>query len=138
VEVADSSTAKVIIRAQPIESGPSLAPADIPIGSVACQGVTIVDTVATDFQLAIPIRINIEFLGDPLSDSVQACASRVAAHELGHSLGLFQHSPDPGDLMYATPVVGVPSTRDRNTANYLYSVVRNMTPTAEVTSAAQR
>jgi hypothetical protein len=143
IEVTDSTTARIIVRAQPIESAPSFAapdrgPADVPIGSVACQGVTLIDTVATEFQLAIPIRINIEILGSASSDSVQACVRRVAAHEIGHSLGLFQHSPDPGDLMYATPLVDVPSTRDRNTASYLYSVVRNMTPTGEVASASRR
>ena len=130
IEVNDSSTAKVIVHAQPINAAPSL----IPIGSVACQGLTQIDTVATEFQLSIPIRISIETLGDPASDSVQACVRRVTAHELGHSLGLFQHSPNPGDLMYSTPLVDAPSTRDDNTVNYLYSVVRNMIPTAEATA----
>jgi predicted Zn-dependent protease len=45
----------------------------------------------------------------------------VALHEIGHSLGLIGHSPDPGDIMYAT--VGTqayPSHRDIATLNVLY------------------
>jgi predicted Zn-dependent protease len=66
--------------------------------------------------------------GDPLTDSAQACLTRVAAHEVGHTLGLFQHSDDPGDLMYSFPAVNRPSTRDANTVITLYGTVRNVAP----------
>lgn len=127
VTVADSSIADVIVRVAPV-IGPA-PPVGSGVPSESCQGATVLDTVASRFQLAIPIRINIEFLGSATSDSVQACLRRVAAHELGHSLGLFQHSPNGNDLMFAFPAVDAPSARDANTAFTLYQTPRNMVPT---------
>ncbi len=51
---------------------------------------------------------------------------RVALHEIGHSLGLTEHSPNPDDMMYGAP----PSTtsqctltaRDKNTLIALYDL----------------
>jgi predicted Zn-dependent protease len=126
VTVTDSTTADVIVRVAPILASPP--PAGAGRAAPACQGVTLVDTVATRFQLAIPVRINIEFLAAPSSDSAQACLQRVAAHELGHSLGLFQHSPNDQDLMFSVPIVDAPSTRDANTVITLYSTPRTMVP----------
>jgi len=51
---------------------------------------------------------------------LESCLDLTTAHELGHALGIFQHSPDPGDLMYSDPVVTAPSARDRNTINRAY------------------
>ena len=126
VTVADSTTAEVIVRMAPISAAPPIPGGAIPSGS--CQGVTVLDTVASRFQLAIPIRINIEVIGGS-PGSAQACIRRVVAHELGHSLGLFQHSPDDQDLMFAFPKVDAPSNRDANTVITLYMSPRNMLPT---------
>lgn len=126
VTVTDSTTADVIVRVAPIlASAPAAGAAR---SAPVCQGETVVDTVASRFQLAVPLRINIEFLAAPASDSAQACLRRVAAHELGHSLGLFQHSPNNQDLMYSVPKVDAPSTRDANTVITLYAAPRTMVP----------
>jgi predicted Zn-dependent protease len=126
VTVTDSSTADVIVRVAPILAAAPATGAGRSLTS--CQAETIVDTVATRFQLAIPLRINIEILAAPASDSAQACVRRVAAHELGHSLGLFQHSPNNQDLMYSVPTVDAPSARDANTVITLYAAPRTMVP----------
>ncbi len=44
-------------------------------------------------------------------------------HEMGHALGIWGHSPDPGDIMYARVTGKDPalSDRDRNTLRKLYS-----------------
>jgi len=47
----------------------------------------------------------------------------VAAHEFGHALGIYGHSTDPSDMMYATFVSNVPlriSPRDLNTLKTAY------------------
>ncbi len=127
VVVNDSATADVIVRIQSIFTAPPPIPPGNP--DQFCQGSTLVDTVGSPFQLSIPIHISIQTLGVPSSDSVQACLRRVAAHELGHSLGLFQHSPNNRDLMFTTPFVDAPSDRDANTVITLYAADRNMLPT---------
>ena len=125
--VTDSTTADVIVRIQPLS--PFVAAARLFAGpGTSCEGETSVDTASTRFELQLPMRMDLNVIGDPLSDSAQACLTRVAAHEVGHTLGLFQHSDDPADLMYSFPAVNRPSTRDANTVITLYGTPRNVVP----------
>ena len=125
--VADSTTADVIVRVEPLS--PFVAARRLFAGpGTSCEAVTAVDTGSTRFQLLLPMRMDLNVIGDPLTDSAQACLTRVAAHEGGHTLGLFQHSDDPADLMYVFPAVNRPSTRDANTVITLYGTSRNVVP----------
>ena len=45
----------------------------------------------------------------------------VCLHEFGHALGLWGHSPHPGDICYPTATAQHPSQRDINTLRKLYS-----------------
>jgi predicted Zn-dependent protease len=114
--VTDSLDADVIVVA-------GQAPADGPVlPSMAreCQGATDISVDAVTFVLHPPMHIYIELRFAEGTPGVDACLGVTTAHELGHALGIFQHSPDPDDLMYSDPIVTAPSARDRNTAERAY------------------
>ena len=64
-------------------------------------------------------------LNDP---SLPHCLQVTSAHELGHTLGIFQHSSDPNDLMFSQPAVDPVSPRDVNTVQTLYHSPEDMQP----------
>ncbi len=115
--VADSGTADVIVRT--IVAPPKLARTMARLGSALrpeCEGATDIDTVATRFQLQLPIRMYVWPRFDPTQNDLTECFQVVAAHELGHTIGLFLHSNTPSDLMHFDPTATVLSRRDLNTA----------------------
>jgi hypothetical protein len=60
---------------------------------------------------------------DPLS------VKRLVAHELGHVLGIAQHSQRPTDLLYPGPVIrSEPSPADRATLQVLYHTRADVNP----------
>lgn len=113
--VSDSTTADIIVIAGPATgTAPTLRAM-----ARQCQGATDIAVDPATFTLTPPMRIYIEVR---LEDSagLDDCLNLTSAHELGHAIGIFQHSPDPDDLMYSDPIVLAPSVRDRNTANRAY------------------
>ena len=49
----------------------------------------------------------------------------VCLHEFGHAIGLWGHSPHPGDISYPTATAQHPSTRDITTLRELYNTALN-------------
>lgn len=72
-------------------------------------------------KMRVTVTVNTGERKAPISlkdrlDQVQ----RLTLHELGHALGIWGHSPDPGDIMYARPIVSGLSDRDKRTILRLY------------------
>jgi hypothetical protein len=118
--VGDSTTADVVVRSGP-PPGPQLSTTRLGSALASqCAGATDVELSDDHTQLLLPIRIYINPLLAPGAAGLEECLALTVVHELGHSLGIFRHSPNPADLMYLNPTVQLPSERDRTTAEILY------------------
>lgn len=123
--VADSNTADVIVLWQ--DSVPPVVPPDTAGALSACDGVTsfVIDsTNAITEPIRVLLRVRLGFT----APQIAACMPRVAAHELGHTLGILSHSPATTDLMFGTPATATPTNRDRNTAQVLYHTPSTIAP----------
>ncbi len=125
VLVPDSLGADVILR------WALTAPPDVPPDPgppvPACSGVTRYSVDAGN-ALDDYVRIDLDPHTGFTDAQVAACLVRVARHELGHALGILQHSPDTADLMHANPRVTVPSDGDRRTVEVLYHTEPTIAP----------
>jgi predicted Zn-dependent protease len=74
----------------------------------------------TEFRT--PVRIFITPLAAPDDAGLRECLALTSIHELGHAIGIFRHSPNATDIMFANPVVDLPSALDRGTIEVLYHV----------------
>jgi hypothetical protein len=125
VTVSDSAAADVIVRwsgAVPPDVPPDPGP---PV--FACTGLTQFSVDATN-TLDDYVRVEVGSTAGFSDAQVAACLVRVATHELGHVLGILQHSPATADLMYPTPGVGEPSDGDRRTVEVLYHTEPTIAP----------
>lgn len=115
----DSNNAHVIVRwGGPV---PPDVPPDTGAPAFACTGVTQIVFDSASNAVERPMRVSVnELAGTFTPEQRVACYARVLAHELGHTLGLLQHSAQSTDLMAAQPTVRAPSARDRMTAEVLY------------------
>ncbi len=99
----------------------------------ACSGATSVPSTDAGNRFTEPFHIRLAILPGFTPAQVGACLRRTVIHEAGHALGLFQHSPDPADIMWgpsgATPITADrPSDQDRRTAEVLYHTTPTLLP----------
>lgn len=130
--VGDSTAADVIVHA---DSAPAVAPdqgAPVPAceGNVHSPG-SPPGTITWDPLTKVidgPLQLDLSVLGVYSTGQLAACLRRTTIHEVGHGLGLFQHSSDPGDIMYEPPQVDLPSQRDHRTIEVLYHTPPTVLP----------
>ena len=127
VLVTDSNTADVIVTTGVAPKGGFLITRLESRMAPECQGATDVELAPGGQQILRPIRVYVDPRFALDSPGVDECMSLTTTHELGHSLGIFAHSPNPDDIMYADPVVASPSARDRSTAELAYHTEPNLT-----------
>lgn len=131
VLVSDSSSADVVVR---VMTPPPKATATVNRLNTllpGCGGATDLDIefVDTRYELQLPVRIFIDPKYDPGLVDLTECFRITARHELGHSLGLFQHTSDIRDIMYGDPEAEGLSAPDINTAQIAAHWPANLIPT---------
>jgi hypothetical protein len=123
--VSDSAAADVIVRGtspeeklQRLRLNSALAP--------ECAGFTDLDLDVAGHELRLPIRVFVDPRSLPDDPGIPGCLALTSIHELGHALGILNHSDRPEDIMYVDPEVDLPSDRDRRTAEAAYHTPRNL------------
>lgn len=123
--VGDSTTADVIVRGgtpegklQRLRLNSALRP--------ECAGVTDLDIDVATHELRLPVRVFVDPRSLPDDPGIEPCLALTSIHELGHAIGIFNHSEDPEDIMYLDPEVDLPSNRDIATAEAAYHTPANL------------
>lgn len=120
--VSDSIGADVIVRAG-TTPGPQLSAMRLSSAlRPECTGGTDVIFSDDNTEFLTPVRIFIAPQASPEDPGLAECLALTSIHELGHAIGIFRHSPNATDIMFANPVVDLPSALDRGTAEVLYHV----------------
>ena len=126
--VGDSTTADVIVLAGPVPPSTSFTRARLHSAlAPQCEGATDLDISPDNTQLRLPVRIYLDPRTNPNAPGLEACLALTTTHELGHALGIWQHSDSITDLMFADPLVSQPSDRDLQTVALLYHQPVNVT-----------
>jgi hypothetical protein len=127
--VTDSATADVIVRAG-VGPGAQFTRARLHSAlAPECSGATDLDITPDHAHLTLPVRIYIDPRSNPSAPGLAECLALTTTHEVGHALGIWRHSDDPDDLMFADPTVAAPSDRDLQTAQLAYQRTPNVTVT---------
>jgi predicted Zn-dependent protease len=127
VTVTDSNTADVVVTTGIAPKGGFSITRLESLAAPECEGATDIELDGSGQQIVRPIRVYVDPRFAPGAPGVDECMALTTTHELGHSLGIFAHSTDVGDLMYTDPVVSVLSARDRSTAELAYHVEPTLT-----------
>jgi hypothetical protein len=114
--VDDSASADVIVLLAGGTPPDSPLTADPPVR--ACFGETVGNVVGNGIEGAITATLFWSNGANPAD--IANCLSRVTTHEIGHTLGLLDHSPNGDDIMFTNPTVTLPSQVDKNTVQRLY------------------
>jgi tetratricopeptide (TPR) repeat protein len=118
-EVSFPDMARIVII---LKAGPLMDP-NASVGHASFSS-EMLDTEFPMRNLKVHITVNTgEFPGSDLPLGLrQEQVGKLVLHELGHAIGIWGHSKDPGDIMYTHPIVSQLSQRDINTVHKLYDI----------------
>ena len=86
----------------------------------------------TGHEISFTVEVILMLEGDAtVGELSQEEMQTVCVHEFGHAIGLWGHSPHPGDICYPTATAQQPSDRDIATLRKLYNTPLN-TPQHDV------
>lgn len=128
VLVSDSASADVLVLVTPGAPPPGSLN-DRPPEPSACRGITTFDLTPDFTELTGALILELRWESRFSGDDIVNCLYRVALHEVGHTLGIFAHSPNTGDLMAPVPLVRDPTLNDRRTVEMLYHTPSDVRPT---------
>ena len=99
---------------------------DTRLGSARLKRMTNQQATDIDNEVNINVEIILMLEGDDIITELSEGEMRtVCLHEFGHAIGLWGHSPHPGDICYPTATAQHPSQRDLNTLHKLYNTAIN-------------
>jgi tetratricopeptide (TPR) repeat protein len=117
-EVGFPDQARIIIT---LKQGP-LMDANASIGH-ASFNTEILNTEDPINRLRVTIVVNTGEPGTAITlENRKQQVRKLVLHELGHAIGIWGHSSDPGDIMYTHPLVSDLSSRDVRTIQKLYGI----------------
>ena len=128
IRVGDSATADVLIRGAPPANVSAAVTRLASALAPQCSGATDLDVSEDHTELRLPVRVFIAPNVPTDDPATQTCLALTTIHELGHALGIFAHSPNPSDIMYANPLVELPSQLDRGTIEAIYHYPPTLEP----------
>jgi hypothetical protein len=93
-----------------------------------CRGATdwVVDLERR--ELLLPFQVYVWSRIGPEGEGLETCFELTVLHEIGHAIGIFEHSNNVDDLMFGDPVRNSISDRDRATAEAVMHLPPNVTP----------
>jgi predicted Zn-dependent protease len=126
--VDDSSTADIIVRNTVAPAGGAGALLELEAFAPECRGETDLFYSIPARTVILPIRMYVypRFTTSP--PGLESCYRLTATHEMGHAIGLLEHSPSVADLMFSDPLLDGISNRDRITAETVYHLRPTYTP----------
>ena len=70
------------------------------------------------------VKINTDCTSGMTKEQSMEKIKQIAMHQLGHSVGIYAHSPDSNDIMYSNFSAKMLSARDKNTIKEIYKNVK--------------
>lgn len=114
-EIGNPHQARIKIR---LQEGPLSHPF-LEVGHASYNVENGADAEGGDMQVSI--RVNTGERELPISLETRLThVKRLVLHELGHAIGIWGHSTNPEDIMFARPLAFALSQRDRRTLQRLY------------------